>query len=86
LAHKKILTIKNLKNKGISGPSRRVMCQNKEEKTQHLFIECCFVKEAWSYAMGILVQWLSWPQARADLFNHWGSHYRWNFKKNPIFK
>ena len=41
----KILTSKNLKRKGFSGPSMCQMCLKEEETIQHLFLDCTVIKE-----------------------------------------
>ena len=42
LAHRKILTAKNLKKRGIQGPSCCVLCKEEEETIDHIFLECNF--------------------------------------------
>ena len=45
LVHQKILTAENLKNRGIEGPSRCIMCKKVEETKKHLFLDCSFGNE-----------------------------------------
>jgi hypothetical protein len=43
----KILTWENLVKRGIVGPSKCVLCGNKEENVKHLFVDCDFTKDIW---------------------------------------
>ncbi|CAL1367533.1 unnamed protein product [Linum trigynum] len=45
--HKKILTIDNLKKKGLHIPNRCVLCKGDEESPNHLFITCAFSRQVW---------------------------------------
>ncbi|CAI0554757.1 unnamed protein product [Linum tenue] len=45
--HKRILTIDNLKRKGISLPNRCALCKVEEESANHIFTSCGFSRQVW---------------------------------------
>jgi hypothetical protein len=45
---KKIITWENLAKRGLIGPSRCILCGEKEETMNHLFFECQLSKYIWS--------------------------------------
>lgn len=47
--HKKILTGESLWKRNIVGPHHCVLCKCAKETSDHLFIECEFLKEVWSF-------------------------------------
>jgi len=50
MAHGKILTIENLRKKGILGPWF-VLCNAEEETINHLFIDCKYAREVWDHVL-----------------------------------
>jgi hypothetical protein len=44
----RILTWDNLSKRGLIGPSRCVLCGEREESLNHLMVECLFTKEIWN--------------------------------------
>lgn len=46
----KVVTVENLRKRGIIGPSGCPNCQNEEETIQHLFIDCSFASACWKEA------------------------------------
>jgi hypothetical protein len=44
----RILTWDNLIKRGMIGPSRCVLCGEREEYVNHLMVECLFTKEIWN--------------------------------------
>jgi hypothetical protein len=43
----RILTWDNLSKRGLIGPSRCVLCGEREESLNHLMVDCLFTKEVW---------------------------------------
>ena len=48
LFEQKILTQDNLYKRGISGPSRCVLCGTHEKNLKQLFVDCIFTKNIWA--------------------------------------
>lgn len=86
LLHKKILTSKNLRKKGIYGPSRCPLCENHEESISHLFLECPYVKAVWCIALGSLYLRICWPSSLQDFISSWDRHYMGSLKTKSSFK
>eukprot|EP00253_Pinus_taeda_P028873 PITA_28873 len=61
LLHGNILTAKNLRKKGIQGPSICCLCKIAEETCSHLFIECSFARQCWNS--------IAYPLSSGDLPN-----------------
>ena len=75
LAHQKIMTVENLKKRGIASPMRCVLCKNSEESLEHLFIECKFSQEVWEQAFEDLNWDLKLPTIWSDFFDCWKNYY-----------
>eukprot|EP00253_Pinus_taeda_P003964 PITA_03964 len=55
----KVLTVENLRKRGIIGPSHCPNCQNEEETIQHLFIDCSFASACWK-EVGVTIPLGAW--------------------------
>ena len=53
LSHSIIQTGENLQKKGWEGPLRYPLCQQAEETSDHLLLNCSYSKEAWKLAVGL---------------------------------
>jgi hypothetical protein len=68
----KILTWENLVKRGIVGPSKCVLCGNKEENINHLFVDCDFSKEIWYNIQKQLKSEGKWEGGHiSDCFQNW---------------
>ncbi|CAL1407203.1 unnamed protein product [Linum trigynum] len=47
LSHKKLLTLDNLKKKGMALANRCELCRNDEESVNQLLVDCPFVRDVW---------------------------------------
>ncbi|XP_058766974.1 uncharacterized protein LOC131640606 [Vicia villosa] len=52
--HKKMTTDENIQLRGFSIPSICNLCRNNSETNEHLFFNCCFVKNIWNWLKGML--------------------------------
>ena len=68
LAHRKNLTAKNLRKRGLEGLLRCILCKESEESIEHLFLECKFSREVWHQAYKDLHFKLTLPTNWDDLF------------------
>jgi hypothetical protein len=82
----KILTCENLNKRGISGPSRCVLCKNHTETIAHLFLDCDFSKKFWQGILQNLSHRVNWPGEISDLLGNWISYYKKSFFNKPILK
>lgn len=55
LLKSKILTVENLRKKGILGPSICCLCRVAEESSNHLFLECSFTRKCWKLITSPLI-------------------------------
>ena len=72
----KLLTWDNLLKHRWIGPSRCVLCFNKEENTHHIFMDCSFTSSVWSKLCGIYK--CESPLSRnsfAEMFKLWLSNF-----------
>ena len=51
LLHNKLLTVENLRKRGILGPSQCALCNSAEETSSHLFLQCEVSKIAWKIVL-----------------------------------
>jgi hypothetical protein len=86
MIYKKLLTAKNLRKRGIQGPSRCEMCATTEETIQHLFFECNISKEVWLCAFVGISHRVQWPASWVDMFTFWRRNYQGSFKNKNTFK
>ena len=69
LAHRKTLTTKNLRKRGVVGPMRCILCKNAEESLEHLFIDCKFSQEVWQRMFKDLDFYLTLPTNWSNFFS-----------------
>lgn len=87
LCHKKVLTVDNLKKRGIQGPSRFPLCNKQQEETlQHLFLECDFSKEVWRILQADLIDPHITPISFNETYLTWHRRYPASFHKKPLLK
>jgi hypothetical protein len=68
----KILTWENLTKRGMIGPSRCVMCGDKEETLNHLLVECHFTKDIWISILKELKLKRNWGGGHlSECFQNW---------------
>jgi len=73
----KVLTSKNLKKRGVIGPSRCPNCQAAEETIKHLFIDCPFAIAYWREAFwNINLPWGT-NSSVAEALQLWKRNYPW---------
>eukprot|EP00253_Pinus_taeda_P010059 PITA_10059 len=86
LLKEKTLTAKNLKKRGIAGPSRYPNCHEAGESIQHLFIACPFSFACWN-SINLIAPpiWNSQLSIR-EVLNNWKKNYPWQSMKNNIAK
>jgi hypothetical protein len=74
LAHNNILTGEILQRKGWAGPHRCPLCQQAEETTNHLLLNCAFSKEVWKLTLGSGAE-VNLPEDIKSLLQHWDNLY-----------
>jgi hypothetical protein len=80
LAHNSIQTGENLQRKGWEGPYRCPLCQQAEETSDHLLLNCVYSKEVWRLAIGIQTE-INRPQDIKSLLQCWDSLYPFQKQK-----
>ena len=83
LLHNKLLTAENLKKRGISGPSRCILCNSDEETISHLFLQCSFSHLIWRSVLPPGTA-LNFPDTIAQLFAVWSKHFPGSLNKKLI--
>ena len=78
LAHNSIQTGESLQRKGWEGPYRCPLCQQVEETTDHLILDCDYSKEVWKLEIRTQSV-INLPPDTKSLLQHWDSPYP--FKK-----
>ena len=78
----RILTWDNLKRRGLTGPSRCVMCNEVEETMDHLLNQCNWAKRMWREGLESFQQTRQEPGSIQDIIISWES----KPFKNPIVK
>ena len=68
IAHRKSLTVENLRKRGIVGPLRCILCKEEEESLEHVFTVCNFTKKVWSKVLKELNMNITLPTNWNDLF------------------
>jgi ribonuclease HI len=84
LLHNSILTNDNLKRKGWEGPSHCPLCNQAEETTVHLLLNCDFSKEAWDLFLGSVS--VNFPSSALELLSNWMSLSPFNLSKKNLLK
>eukprot|EP00253_Pinus_taeda_P021165 PITA_21165 len=70
----KILTVENLRKRGIQGPSRCCFCCAEEESIQHIFLLCPFAQSCWKQVINPMTISESFDQI-TSLQKNWGKCY-----------
>lgn len=84
LLHGKILTVENLRKRGIAGPSRCPNCKTAEESIQHLFISCPFAASCWNNIVPSAPSTWNPQHSIEEALNNWRKNYPWKpTKQNP---
>jgi hypothetical protein len=73
MAHRGILTGKNLRRRGWEGPSRCPLCCQEEETTDHLLLRCTYSKEVWHLTLALHPNTLVLPQEVTALLRNCNS-------------
>lgn len=81
-----MLTAENLSKRGIAGPSRCALFHVQEESSQYLFVECGYVKEAWSIVVEGLGNRFVWLNTYTCFFARWWKKYHGSFKQKDNMK
>ena len=84
--HKSILTVENLKNRGMEGPSRCPLCCSEEETMNRLLITCPFSQEIWSEVLLLNLEDLAIPQNIPNLFASWATSSPFDLHKKDLLK
>ena len=86
LMHNKLLTAKNLRKRGIAGPSRCDLCNSKSESSVHLFLQCSVSLQDWKSIL-FPISCLFWPpDTLPQLLTNWNNIFLGNLRKKPILK
>ena len=85
LSHRKTLTTKNIRKRGMEGPLRCILYKESYESLKHLFIECKFSREVWNQAYKDLHFDLTLPTNWNDLFACWKDYYHESLFNKPDF-
>lgn len=82
----KILTMENLKKRGINGPSRCPNCCNTKETMHHLFVECPFAIDCWKRRS--TTSNLPWnpQQSIAEAIYNWRKCCPWKEKRSNLVR
>eukprot|EP00253_Pinus_taeda_P007578 PITA_07578 len=82
----KVLTAKNLKKRGIIGPSRCPNCCSAEETIQHLFLDCPFAKRCWINLSSLgNINWQP-HQSISETIHEWRKNCPWKDTRSKIVK
>eukprot|EP00253_Pinus_taeda_P020455 PITA_20455 len=79
----KILIVENLRKKGIHGPFVCVLCQEEEESTQHLFLNCVIARQCWKQIISPLDLNIDSIEQLSPLNKNWTDSYPYA-KKNKV--
>jgi ribonuclease HI len=83
LSHSSIQTGENLQKKGWEGPFRCPLCQQAEETSNHLLLNCNFSREVWKLAVGLQTD-LPLPQDILSLLLDWPNLFPFHQKKQSV--
>jgi hypothetical protein len=83
----KILTIYNLRKRGLTLVNWCCLCKKSEETINHLLIHCEFTSEIWHLVLILFgVSWVMWmPSNIVELFQCWRTQ-GWGHSKEAIWK
>jgi hypothetical protein len=84
LVQGKLLTIENLKKRGIVGPCWCALCKSAAKSSQHIFFDCALSKQIWNQIYYLLVPHYNPPSTCNDMFICWKQRYVVKFTKKPL--
>ncbi|CAN1343104.1 hypothetical protein LINPERPRIM_LOCUS39677 [Linum perenne] len=79
VAHGSISTIDNLVRRGFQLPNRCVLCESEAETIRHLFFECSFAVQVWSYLSSRLSLFGPFPSSVLEILTAWKG---WNWERD----
>eukprot|EP00253_Pinus_taeda_P004040 PITA_04040 len=80
----KTLTTKNLRKRGIMGPSRCPNCYRLEETMKHLFIECLVAEECWKKMASIGESTWESQHTIVETIHKWRKNCPWKEKRSQL--
>ena len=74
--HQKLLSGENLIKRGFFGPYRCCFCQQFDESTSHILVECDFAQKVWALVIrGLPISFFPLSAEPVTLFKNWRSRY-----------
>ena len=78
--------MKNLRKRGLEGPSRCSLCKNYEENIDHLLLSCPFSREVWQEVLPTDTPSSDLPAITVELLSNWADSSPFHLAKKDLLK
>ena len=87
IMHQKILIGENLIKRGFFGPYRCCFCQQSDESTAHILVECIFAQKVWVVVLrGLPISFFPLSAELVTLFKNWQSRYPGTLSSSHVWR